>query len=248
VLPARLARVRRRVGYRAGGRDVCLTDRLAPPSRDIHLTRAYGELAQAALRSAGIEAGAPGPARLFVTEAERDAVRGRLGSVGRDGYVVVVPGAAYGPAKSWPEERYRALCARLSRDVHVVLAGSAGDRAVCERIARDQPGVHSVAGSTSLGELFAVIEGARAIVANDSGAPHAAAALDVPVVVLFGSTSPAWTAPLGSSVQVLQHRVHCNPCYRRTCPTGLECFNGIAVDEVFAAVGGVLARTPATVT
>jgi heptosyltransferase-2 len=87
--------------------------------------------------------------------------------------------------------------------------------------------------------MFALVEGALALVANDSGAPHVAAALDVPCVVLFGSTSPAWTAPRGNDVRVLQHKVHCNPCFRRTCPTELECFNGIAVDEVAAAVAKI---------
>jgi heptosyltransferase-2 len=61
---------------------------------------------------------------------------------------------------------------------------------------------------------------------------------------LFGSTSPAWTAPRGPAVAVLQHVVHCNPCFRRTCPTQLECFNGIAVDAVEARVRAFLeART-----
>ena len=142
-------------------------------------------------------------------------------------------------------ERYRSLCSLLSRETHVVLAGSAGARARCERIARDLPGVHSLAGETSLGGLFALLEGARLVIANDSGAPHAAAALGVPAVVLFGSTSPAWTAPAGERVRVLQHVGHCNPCFRRTCPTQLECFHGIAVDEVLAAAREFLVPSPA---
>ena len=89
-----------------------------------------------------------------------------------------------------------------------------------------------MAGETTLGEFFAHAADADALLANDSGAPHVAAALGTPVVVLFGSTSPAWTAPIGPGVRVIQHVVHCNPCFRRTCPTQLECFNGIAVDRV----------------
>jgi heptosyltransferase-2 len=245
ALPAALARTARRVGYRADARRVLLTHAPAMPPRDIHLTRAYHALALAALRAGGIE-GAPGPkpARLHVAGTEREAVRARFGSILASGYVVVVPGAAFGPAKSWPEERYRALCGLLARDVQVVLAGSAADAQRCRRIARDLPGVHPAAGVTSLGELFALLEGARAVIANDSGAPHAAAALGVPVVVLFGSTAPAWTAPLGPRVRVLQHHVHCNPCFRRECPTQLECFHGIAVDEVLAAARELLAPPP----
>jgi heptosyltransferase-2 len=244
ALPPLLAGVPKRIGFRADGRRIALTHAPATPSRDVHLTRAYLGLAMAAIESAGLDAGAPAAtARLHVSEGERDSIRRRLGPFAREGYVVVVPGAAFGPAKSWPDERYRALCALLARETHVVLAGSAGDRAVCDRVAGGEPGVHSVAGDTSLGELFALMEGARVVVANDSGAPHAAAALDVPCIVLFGSTSPAWTAPAGDHVRVLQHKVHCNPCYRRTCPTQLECFNGIEVEEVIAAVRDAL-RAP----
>jgi heptosyltransferase-2 len=95
--------------------------------------------------------------------------------------------------------------------------------------------VHNAAGATSLGGFFALAAGARVVVANDSGSPHVAAALGVPTVVLFGSTSPQWTRPLGERVTVLRHPVHCAPCFRRDCPTELECFAGIPVAEVAAA-------------
>jgi heptosyltransferase-2 len=242
VLPAFLAGVPRRTGFRADGRAAFLTAALPLPSRDVHLVDSYLELARAALGDLGVESGPSSVARLHVAENERMSIRNRIAGMINDGYVVVVPGAAFGPAKSWPEERYRALCAELVGSIGVVLTGSRGDRDVCERIARAVPGVISLAGETSLGEMFALVEGARAVVANDSGAPHVAAALNVPCVVLFGSTSPAWTAPRGGDVHILQHKVHCNPCFRRTCPTQLECFNGIAVDEVRSAVVEILGR------
>ena len=104
------------------------------------------------------------------------------------------------------------------------------------RAHRGLAGVVNLAGQTNLGEFFALTEGARVVLANDSGAPHVAASLGVPVVVLFRSTSPEWTAPLGERVHVMQHKVHCNPCFRRTCPTQLECFNGIDPADVIARV------------
>jgi heptosyltransferase-2 len=242
VLPVFLSGVPRRIGFRADGRGAMLTHALPLPSREVHLVDSYLELSRAVLRDLGIDGGPPSRARLHVGDSERASMRRHIAGIADGGYVVVVPGAAFGPAKSWPEERYRALCAELVGSVGVVLTGSRGDRDVCERIARSVPGVISLAGETSLGEMFALVEGACAVVANDSGAPHVAAALEVPCVVLFGSTSPAWTAPRGEDVRVLQHKVHCNPCFRRTCPTQLECFNGIAVDEVHSAVVEILAR------
>ncbi|HEU4366104.1 MAG TPA: lipopolysaccharide heptosyltransferase II [Candidatus Krumholzibacteria bacterium] len=233
-----LAGVRERVGYRSEARRPFLSDAPPAPPRTRHLSAAYLALSDRVLTAPDAAGVAP---RLHVSNADRSAVARRLQEAGVNGrYVVVVPGAAFGPAKSWPWERYRSLCSGLAREVFMVVTGGAGDRAVCERVAAGIPGMVNLAGGTSLGEFFALAERADVLVANDSGAPHVSAALGTPTVVLFGSTSPQWTAPLGEAVAVLQHVVHCNPCFRRSCPTQLECFNGIAVDDVAARVRGFL--------
>jgi len=244
AVPGFVAGVRHRVGFATDARRAMLTASLGAPSRDVHLGKSYAQVARRALAAIGVPDGAVGEAPLpilRVSDEERaDAARllRAAGVTGHD-YLVVVPGAAFGPAKAWPRERYRALCRLLARDAPVVVCGGAGDRDVCAGITGGVDGVVNLAGTTSLGEFFAVVESARALVANDSGAPHVAAALGVPVVVLFGSTSPAWTAPLGATVEVLQHKVHCTPCYRRHCPTQLECFHGIEVDAVRERVSAV---------
>jgi heptosyltransferase-2 len=247
ALPAFLAGTRRRVGFAGDGRAWMLTDAPALPGRERHLADTYRDLVARALPATGlaVPSGVETP-RLRATDRERRAIRERLAGRGLpDGpYALVVPGAAFGPAKSWPWERYRDLSIRLCADVPVVVAGSAGDRETCARVAEGIPGAVNVAGETPAGEFFALVEGARALVANDSGAPHLAAAMGTPVVVLFGSTSPAWTAPRGHRVEVLRHPVHCSPCFRRTCPTQLECFHGIEVDAVLAATRRALTGGP----
>jgi len=247
ALPPFLAGVKRRAGFPTDGRGLFLTHRTGPLSRDVHMSISYMNAARRLLERAdaardGTLPEAPG---LTLSDAERARARDLLDDAGvRGDYVVVVPGAAFGPAKTWPRERYRALCEKLGADVPVVLVGSAGDAPVATAIASGVARVANLTGRTSLGELFAVLESARVVVANDSGAPHVSAALGVPTVVLFGSTSPAWTRPLGARVDVLQHVVHCNPCFRRDCPTQLECFNGIAVEQVRDAVVQALGRRP----
>lgn len=246
AVPAWLARVRRRVGFASDGRRALLSAPIPTPARTTHLSDSYTELVDHAL-AAGERAGralADAHAiRLAVAPAERTSVAALLSQqgIGSEPYAVVVPGAAFGPAKSWPWDRYRRVCEALARDTVVVLAGSGADAAVCERVRDGLSRVVNVAGRTTLGEFFALIEGASVVLANDSGAPHVAASLGVPVVVLFGSTSPEWTAPLGDRVEVMQHKVHCNPCFRRTCPTQLECFAGIDAADVIARVRRMLA-------
>jgi heptosyltransferase-2 len=241
------ARVPARVGYGTDGRSVLLTEATVPPRRGSeHLSSSYHRLVQRAmarLSERGSDPAGDGtPPRLRVFEPDRREARAVLDRFELSGrcFIAVAPGATYGPAKSWPWERYREAASEIARDVPVVLVGGAAEREACARIAEGLPGVHNAAGTTSLGGFFALLSGAEVLLSNDSGPPHAAAALGVPVVVLFGSTSPEWTRPLGEGVTVLRHPVHCSPCFRRTCPTQLECFGGISTREAVEAVRGCL--------
>ncbi len=96
-------------------------------------------------------------------------------------YTVFCPGAEYGPAKRWPY--FPELAAQL--DGQVVILGSLSDKAAAEKI----PGKNLV-GRTTLDEAIDLIAGARAVVTNDSGLMHVAAATGTPQVALFGSSSP----------------------------------------------------------
>lgn len=230
-----LADVPVRVGYRTDGRRTLLTDAVpAAPARDEHLTKNYLGLGHMALQRLGVR-----PPDAFDTpavqvsagdtaELHRILVAKRIPLR----YVVVAPGATYGPAKSWPWRRFRAVVQELAAETAVVLAGSAQEREMCERIAHAEGNVFNLSGETSLGQFLALLSGAAAVLANDSGSPHLAASMGRPVIVLFGSTSPAWTAPVGPSVDVVHHPVACSPCFRKTCPTELECFEGIGVEDV----------------
>lgn len=238
-----LARVPERVGLAADGRSMLLTDAVPDPGRGVHVADTYRLLARRAseLLGLGWDDAAP-PARPVVGEPDRESARALLDHLGVTGpYVVMVPGAAFGPAKSWPAERFREAAAALAADLAVVVAGGPGERHRNASVCAGLAGVHDATGVTTLGSLFALIEGSRAVVANDSGAAHVAGALEVPSVVLFGSTSPDWTGPRDPRATVVRHPVHCAPCFRRTCPYALECFTGIAVDEVVDRARAALA-------
>jgi heptosyltransferase-2 len=237
ALVARLAGVPARVGLATDGRGALLTDPRPDPGRRAHLGATYRMLARATLTRLDAGDAAPGatsPSMRVYGEDEREAAALRRSFGVEADYAVVAPGAAYGPAKTWPAERFGALAASLARDLPVVLAGSARDAETCAAIAADQGGVFDASARTSLGGFFALLAGAHVVVANDSGAPHCAAALGTPTVVVFGSTAPEWTAPQGEWVEVVRHPVPCSPCFRRFCPTQLECFAGVEVADVLA--------------
>lgn len=139
-------------------------------------------------------------------------------------YTVLCPGAEYGPAKRWPH--FRALASKLDR--RVVLLGGAADRKDAEQI----PGTNLV-GQTTLDEAIDLIAGAVAVVTNDSGLMHVAAATGTPLVALFGSSSPEHTPPLSAAARVVWLKPECSPCFQRVCPLGhFNCMNGLAVERV----------------
>lgn len=240
-----LGGVRTRVGFRSDARRCLLTESIDPrPLRNEHLSENYLRLGRLLLGKLGVS-----PGDVFATpkmktlESERNAVAARLDRVNAKGdYAVVVPGATYGSTKSWPAEKYRELVRLLSREIFVVLGGSGAERGLCAAVGDGASRAVNLAGETTLGEFAALLECARVVVANDSGAPHIAASLGVPVVVIFGSTSPRWTAPLGKEVHVIREPVHCSPCFRRRCPTRLECYEGISVGRVLDTTRTVLKK------
>jgi heptosyltransferase-2 len=142
-------------------------------------------------------------------------------------YVALCPGAEYGPAKRWPY--FRELAERLPS---VVVLGSAQDA---------QSGAalrgRNLIGKTSLDDAIRLIAGAVAVVSNDSGLMHVAAALGRPQVALFGSSSPQHTPPANERARVLWLRLECSPCFERECPLGhFRCMKEITVDQVLASL------------
>jgi heptosyltransferase II len=157
---------------------------------------------------------------------------------GQGPWVGLSPGAAYGPAKRWPAERFSALGLELQRqfDARLVLLGGNDERQAADQVKGELAGpVLDLVGRTSLRQALGVLSQLNLLVTNDSGLMHAAAALSVPLVALFGSTDPGATGPFTSRATVIRHPWPCSPCFRRTCEEGYPCLTAISVDEVAAA-------------
>jgi heptosyltransferase-2 len=124
----------------------------------------------------------------------------------------------------------------------VLVAGAAEDREVAEPIAAAiGSGAHAIAGETTLAEQLALCSLAHVTVTNDSGLGHLAGACGAATVVIFGSTSSAWTAPLGSRISVVQRAPVCAPCFQRTCQIGYRCLDAVTVAAVERACETVAA-------
>jgi heptosyltransferase-2 len=179
---------------------------------------------------------------LEVSANQRDAGRALLAEEGWDSgtpLIAIAPGAAFGGAKRWPAKSFTALIDAFAKDgIRAVLVGAAGDRpAVIEVLAGVTTSIRPIdlVGRTDLPTLAGVFVHCRALVTNDSGAMHLAAALGVSVTALFGPTRERETHPLGDAHTVLTNPVWCRPCMLRECPLTHRCMTGISVDSVLAA-------------
>jgi heptosyltransferase-2 len=169
-------------------------------------------------------------------------------------YAILAPGSAYGPAKDWPAGHFAALARRLREEagLRVLVTGTPADAPRAEAIAAESghagDGVASVAGTTDLSGFLLLLAGAAGFVGNDSGAAHCAAALGLPTVVLFGSTEPGRTRPLGPRVRCLTGTAPCAPCLRRRCPRRDEpvaCLASITPEAAGAALRALMGREEA---
>lgn len=233
-----LASIPRRVGYLGEARIGLLTHRLKNPPKDMRppMVAFYSALS-------GETDLADDRPRLQVAQADLAATLARQG-LQRAAYYVFVPGAEYGPAKRWPASHFAELARQLS--LPVLLLGSGKEAALCEDIAAQanagRPGqCRSLAGTTSLSEAFSLIAGAKSVISNDTGLMHVAAALAVPQVAVFGSSSPLHTPPLSDKAHVLwlknepdyQPPLDCAPCFERECPLGhMRCLNDLSATRV----------------
>ncbi|HSH15877.1 MAG TPA: lipopolysaccharide heptosyltransferase II [Verrucomicrobiae bacterium] len=158
------------------------------------------------------------------------------------------PGAEYGPAKCWPKNRFIEAAVEFTRE-HPCdwwVFGGPNETALSQEIAAaidgafsDQGTAVSLAGKTSLRELCAGLKAVDALITNDSGPMHVAAAVGTPVVAIFGSTSPELTGPGlpgNTRHQIVRQRPACSPCFLRECPVDFRCMNDVNTKQVVKAL------------
>jgi heptosyltransferase-2 len=188
--------------------------------------------------------------RLQITGAQRDAVLKKLELAPDKPVAVFCPGAEYGPAKRWPAAYFAELAQRLQQHGYEVwLIGSARDRDEAEKIvALGNAQCRNLCGNTGLSDAIALLSCAKLVVSNDSGLMHLAAALDIPMLALFGSSSPQFTPPLSAHAKVLKLDLRCSPCFKRECPLGhFNCMMQLTPDLVWRQIGQLQTVGRATV-
>lgn len=149
------------------------------------------------------------PPKLTVDSEAQSAAIAKF-QLNAENAVAFCPGAEFGPAKRWPDYHYAGLAKMLIADGHNIwMFGSQKDAPVCDQIiaqlsAEEQKSCFNLAGNTSLPQAIDLIAACRAAVSNDSGLMHIAAAVNTPLVALYGPTSPGFTPPLSEQATVIR--------------------------------------------
>jgi heptosyltransferase-1 len=182
---------------------------------------------------------------IYIEDSDRENIKNLTGNISE--YIVIAPSARW-KTKRWPPESFGTLASKLP--VPCFITGSSSDRIMVEHaIAASNGQGINLCGKTTLKGLAALIEGAKAVVCNDSGPLHIAAALKVPVVALFGPTDPEKTGPYGWAgsgsvrehdyLKVIRTSIPCRPCFKKKCKDP-KCMEEISVDTVLNEIKALL--------
>lgn len=238
-----LARAKRKVGFGRGmdhaeGSWLFLNERIPPVDMNQHaLTRELMLLDALGIPCKEVVFDFP------IKDCHRERAKALLKESGVDlqqPMVAINPMTTW-PTKHWTSQSFVSLAETLaSRGITVVFTGGQGDRDAVQKgiLCRMRPGgAINLAGKTDLKILAAIYSMSRLVISTDTGPMHLAAAVQTPVVALFGPTAPWRTGPYGAGHQVIRRDLPCSPCFKKVCPMGTTaCMNLILPQTVWSAV------------
>jgi len=183
---------------------------------------------------------------IAVTPAGKKGAEALAGDFLETGFRVgIAPGSVWG-AKRWPPEKFAALMDALGqeRDARFALIGGPGDAGITASVKKQtRADALDLAGKTTIEEMAALLSHLDMFITNDTGPMHVAAALGIPIVAIFGATTPEMGfAPYTKKARVIEppDKLDCRPCSPhgpQKCPEGhFRCMNDITPDAVFDAV------------
>lgn len=264
ALLCKIARIPRVVGYERDGRGFLLSDKLLPtrekgkfvPTPIIKTYLGVARYLGSDCRDLKME--------LFVTDSERreaqealvscgfDAGIYRPGSTGQPPIVLLNPGANYGAAKCWRPEYFAELADRLidRHQATILISAAPRERTIVDTVKRcmKHAALDLSNKGVSLGALKEIVRRCDLMITNDTGPRHIAAALDVPVVTIFGPTFPEWTEIYYAKERQVAVKVFCGPCQKKVCPLDHRCMIRATPDMVYDAAMELLGKTPRTTT
>jgi heptosyltransferase-2 len=185
--------------------------------------------------------------KLLSTPSTQQAILNKLNLEKSKKILILCPGAEFGAAKQWPEAHYAQVAnKKIAEGWQVWILGSKNDVSTAETIVHlidpdKQTDCVNLAGQTALEESIDLIAVADLVLCNDSGLMHIAAAVETPLGVIYGSTSPDFTPPLSQRVVIFKSDIACSPCFRRRCPYGhTDCLKQQTPEKIISGLEKLL--------
>jgi len=155
----------------------------------------------------------------------------------RDKIIMLNPGAGW-PTKRWPAENFPRLADKLTKysnaNAKVIMSWGPQEKELIENIRSNMNDRITIMPQSTIKQLAAIIKSCDLFVGSDTGPTHLAAALEVPVVGLYGPSDPKRNSPYGTKNIIIQKDIPCVSCWKRECDK-IDCMKNISVDEVFEA-------------
>lgn len=252
LLPFWLARIPNRIGYRKDARGLLLTHSLPRPTgpdgkfQPIYTGDAYAKLLDFAT---GVPDG-PSHPQLFTTpsgEAEADSWMHSAGLQSGEPFMVVVPGASFGPSKVWIPERYASVARRLAaqRNMRILVSYGPGEESVAAAVKSGLGAFALPDARVSVDGLKSIFRRAAFVLTNDTGPRHLASAFNIPSVTIVGPVDRRLTDLPTERTAIASAGVPCAPCGKKVCPLPEHvCMTRLTADAVLEAASSIWPPAP----
>jgi ADP-heptose:LPS heptosyltransferase len=244
-----LSRARHRVGLSSFRNSFCYNVRIDLPPRPQKIKQHTIEYQMEWLRALGLPSGEIPALRIFPNPVLEPKIKDRLKQCGirpDTSYCAIQPTSRF-HTKEWTPTGFAEITDHIETQLgyRVVLTGGPGEKQKLERVAENCRTRPVILDTMSISELVWVIKEAKLFVGNDSGPTHLAAALNVPTVVLFGSSDAEVWYPWKVAHQVVQNPFACNPCpgYRCLVYPEPQCILSLTAPQVKQAIERVLSHS-----
>ncbi len=251
----RLGGAKRIAGYSRDGRGWLLTDKLEPPRSEsgatspvpiidyyIALANSLGVTVDSRELSLGVTPEGESQAQQLLADAGTDDSRP---------LVMLNPGAAFGPSKLWPSNRYAAVADALADEygAQIIINAAPPEKEIARQVAaamQSIPAINFAEVSGSIALLKSLLRRCSLLITNDTGARHIAAAMGTSIVTIFGSTDPKWSQIDYEHERIVRVDVPCAPCQQKVCmqPAGAqwhECMTAVTPEMVLEPARQLLA-------
>lgn len=154
--------------------------------------------------------------------------------------LAIAPGAKYGATKKWDSWKFIEIIKRFTEQFgSVVIFGDKNEGLNIEKFRELKDKVYDFTGKTTLLELICLLSECDLLLCNDSGIMHLGYATGIPLVAIFGSTSPELTGPPKFAGKVVKANVDCSPCFKSKCEH-IKCMKSIEVEDVWNALSELI--------